>query len=120
VLAEIGASDVPEIIVINKGDLADQLALAPILHREPRSLVVSARTGDGMDELKALVEASLPRPDIAVDALVPYDRGDLVSRVHSEGSVDQLEHTADGTRLAARVHAALAGDLAPYEVSATH
>jgi GTP-binding protein HflX len=120
VLAEIGASDVPEIIVINKGDLADQLALAPILHREPRSLVVSARTGEGMDKLKALVEASLPRPDVAVDALVPYDRGDLVSRVHSEGSVDQLEHTADGTRLAARVHAALAGDLAPYEVSASH
>jgi GTPase len=119
VLTEIGASDVPEIIVINKGDLADSLALAPILHREPRSIVVSARTGAGIEELKALVESSLPRPDFSIDALVPYDRGDLVSRVHSEGSVDQLEHTADGTRLAARVHADLAGELAPYEVSTT-
>src|SRR4051812_7368141 len=87
VLAEINAIDVPEIIVINKGDLADPLALAPILHREPRSIVVSARTGAGIAELTALVEASLPRPDFSVDALVPYDRGDLVSRVHSEGSV---------------------------------
>jgi GTP-binding protein HflX len=117
VLTEIGASDVPELIVINKGDVADPMALAPVLHRETRSIVVSARTGAGIDELKKLVEASLPRPDVPVDALVPYERGDLVSRVHSEGSVDQLEHTANGTRLAARVHAGLAGELAPYEVS---
>ena len=120
VLTEIGASDVPELIVINKGDVADPMALAPVLHREPRSIVVSARTGAGIDELRKLVEASLPRPDVPVDALVPYERGDLVSRVHSEGSVDQLEHTANGTRLAARVHADLAGELAPYEVSTAH
>ncbi|GAB2612023.1 GTPase HflX [Kribbella endophytica] len=118
VLTEIGAVDVPEIIVINKGDLADQLALAPILHRETGAIVVSARTGEGIDKLKALVEASLPQPHIAVDALLPYDRGDLVSRVHSEGAVDTLEHTGDGTRLTARVHPQLAGELAPYQVAA--
>ncbi len=104
--------------MINKGDLADPIALAPILHREPRAIVVSARTGEGIDKLKSLVEASLPQPDVAVDLLLPYDRGDLVSRIHSEGSVDQLEHTADGTRLTARVHADLAGDLTPYQVAA--
>ncbi|GAA1576027.1 GTPase HflX [Kribbella sancticallisti] len=114
VLSEIGASDVPEIIVINKGDLADPMALAPILHRETGALVVSARTGEGIDKLRALVEASLPIPDVAVDLLLPYDRGDLVSRIHSEGAVDQLEHTADGTRLTGRVHANLAGDLTQY------
>jgi GTP-binding protein HflX len=118
VLGEIGATDVPEIIVINKGDLADPIALAPILHREPGAIIVSARTGDGIDKLKALVEASLPQPDVAVDLLLPYDRGDLVSRIHSEGSVGQLEHTADGTRLTAKVHPDLAGDLTPYQVAA--
>ncbi|MEV8378343.1 GTPase HflX [Kribbella sp. NPDC056861] len=118
VLGEIGASDVPEIIVINKGDLADPLALAPILHRETGSIVVSAHTGDGIDKLRALVEAALPRPDVAVELLLPYERGDLVSRIHSEGAVDQLEHTADGTRLTARVHADLAGDLTAYAVTA--
>src|SRR3954469_19301241 len=66
VLAEIGAGDVPEIIVINKADVADPLTLAPILHREPRALVVSAHTGEGVDKLRALVEASLPQPDVAV------------------------------------------------------
>jgi GTP-binding protein HflX len=119
VLAEIGASDVPEIMVINKADLADPIALAPILHREPRAIVVSARTGDGIDKLRHLVESSLPQPDIAIDALLPYDRGDLVSRVHSDGTVDQLEHTAEGTRLVARVHPDLAHDLAPYVVTPT-
>ncbi|TWD72522.1 GTP-binding protein HflX [Kribbella amoyensis] len=119
VLGEINATDVPEIIVINKGDLADPIALAPVLHREPRALVVSARTGEGIDKLKELVEASLPQPDIAVEALLPYDRGDLVSRIHSEGAVDQLEHTAEGTRLTARVHPALAGELTPYQVATT-
>jgi GTPase len=118
VLHEIGASDVPEIIVINKGDIADPIALAPILHRESRALVVSAHTGEGIDKLRALVEASLPQPDVALDLLVPYTRGDLVSRIHSEGSVDQLEHTAEGTRVTARVHGDLAGDLTPYQVAA--
>ncbi|GAA0963120.1 GTPase HflX [Kribbella koreensis] len=114
VLAEIGAGDVQEIIVINKGDVADPMALAPILHRETGAIVVSAHTGEGIDKLRTLVEAALPSPDVAVDLLLPYDRGDLVSRIHSEGAVDQLEHTGDGTRVTARVHADLAGDLAKY------
>jgi GTP-binding protein HflX len=119
VLHEIGADGVPEIIVINKGDIADPIALAPILHREPRSLVVSAHTGEGIDKLRSLVEAALPQPDVALDLLLPYERGDLVSRIHSEGSVDQLEHTPEGTRVTARVHGDLAGDLTPYEVTKT-
>ncbi|MEV6270956.1 GTPase HflX [Kribbella sp. NPDC051936] len=114
VLAEIDATDVPEIVVINKADAADPLALAPILHREPNAIVVSARTGEGIDKLRELIEGALPQPHISLDVLLPYDRGDLVSRIHSEGSVEHLEHTADGTRITARVHPALAGDLTPY------
>jgi GTP-binding protein HflX len=114
VLTEIGAADVPEIIVVNKADVADPLTIKTLLSREPRAVVVSARTGAGIDELRATMEASLPQPDIAVEVLVPYERGDLVSRVHSEGSVDSLEHTGEGTLLAARVHGDLAGELAPF------
>ncbi|GAA1695676.1 GTPase HflX [Kribbella sp. NPDC056951] len=117
VLGEINALDVPEIIVINKADAADPLALAPILAREPRAIVVSAKTGEGIDKLREFLEGALPQPHISLDLLLPYDRGDLVSRIHSEGSVEQLEHTADGTRVTARVHPALAGDLTPYEVA---
>ena len=117
VLAEIGAGDVPEIIVVNKADVADPITVTAVQRREPHSIVVSARSGAGLAELRALIECELPRPDMPVEALVPYERGDLVSRVHSDGTVDQLEHTAEGTRLVARVHPDLAHDLAPYVVT---
>ena len=87
VLAEIGADQVPELIVINKADVADPLVLARLRQREPHSVVVSARTGEGIDEALAAVEADLPRPAVEVAALLPYDRGDLLSRVHDNGEV---------------------------------
>ena len=114
VLAEIGADKVPELIVINKADVADPLVLARLRQREPHSVVVSARTGEGVAEALGAVEADLPRPSIEVAALLPYDRGDLLSRVHDNGEVISVEHTGDGTLLKARVGAALAGELAAY------
>jgi GTP-binding protein HflX len=79
---------------------------------------VSARTGRGLEQLATAVEARLPRPSIEVHVLVPYDRGDLVSRVHSTGEVLAEEHTGDGTLLAARVSGDLAGALSAYAVAA--
>ncbi|MDP9417211.1 MAG: GTPase HflX [Actinomycetota bacterium] len=114
VFAEIGAGDLPELVVINKADLADPLVIERIQRREQRSAVVSARTGAGIDELRAAIEQALPRPDVRVEVLLPYDRGDLVSRVHSHGEVLEEEHTPEGTRLVAFVKDALAGELAPY------
>ena len=60
---------------------------------------VSAHTGEGIDELRALVERDLPRPAHEVHALVPYERGELVARVHERGEVLSLEHTETGTLL---------------------
>ncbi len=114
VLAEIGADKVPELIVINKADIADPLVVARLRQREPHSVVVSAQTGEGIDEALAAIEADLPRPAVEVAALLPYDRGDLLSRVHDNGEVISIEHTADGTLLKARVNEALAGELAAY------
>jgi GTP-binding protein HflX len=114
VLAEIGATDVPEQVVINKVDAADERMLARLGRLEPGAIFVSARTGAGLEELRAVVADRLPRPDIAVDVLVPYDRGDLIARVHNEGEVLATEHTGTGTRLHARVPGALAGALSDY------
>jgi GTP-binding protein HflX len=114
VLAEIGADTVPELIVINKADVADPLVLARLRQREPHSVVVSAKTGEGIEEALAALEADLPRPAVEVVALLPYDRGDLLSRVHDNGEVISLEHTGEGTLLKARVNEALAGELAAY------
>jgi len=118
VFSEVGAGDVPEIVVVNKADAADPLVLQRLLRREPHVVVVSARTGQGMDELLKLVEDELPRPDVEVQALLPYTRGDLVSRVHAEGEILAEDHTAEGTLLRARVRAELAGELGAFAVAA--
>jgi GTP-binding protein HflX len=114
VLAEIGADKVPELVVINKADVADPLVIARLRQREPHSVVVSAKSGEGIPEALAALEADLPRPAVEVVALVPYERGDLLSRVHDQGEVISIEHTGDGTVLKARVGEALAGELAAY------
>ncbi|MGW0227747.1 GTPase HflX [Actinopolymorpha singaporensis] len=111
VLAEAGAGDLPEIVAINKADLADPIELARLQTLVPRSVVVSARTGAGIPELLEMIGAELPHPEVEVSALVPYARGDLVAKVHEHGEVIEVEHTADGTRLRARVDPGLAATL---------
>ncbi len=117
VLADVDAQDVPELVVINKADVADPLVIDRLRRREKHCVVVSARTGAGMDQLALLLARELPRPSVPVDVLLPYDRGDLVSRVHDEGELLEQDHGADGTRVRALVPAALAGELAAYDRS---
>jgi len=112
VFADIGASQVPEIIVINKADLAAPEVIAEIRRREPHSIVVSARTGAGIEELEELVARELPRPKILVEATIPYSRGDLVSRVHQSGELLVEEHHENGTYIRARLDGALASEIA--------
>jgi len=119
VLAEIDAAGVPEIVVVNKSDLVDPVLLARLAAAEPDAIAVSARTGDGLDELRERIAARLPRPEIDVALLVPYDRGDLVARVHAHGEGLSVEHTLDGTRIHARVPGWLTGELAAYEAAAS-
>src|SRR6202043_994851 len=102
VLAEIGAQDVPELVVINKVDQADPVTVKALQLRERDTVVVSARTGEGLDGLRAAIEDGLPERDRVVRVSVPYSRGDLVSRAHSAGEVTRTEHGPDGTFIEAR------------------
>ncbi|HEV8276076.1 MAG TPA: GTPase HflX [Streptosporangiaceae bacterium] len=111
VLAEIGAADVPEIVVINKADTADPVEVKGLQAKERECVVVSALTGSGIDDLLAAVDARLPRRDREVRVVVPYGRGDLVARAHQEGEVLAVRHAAEGTELTARVPAGLAAEL---------
>ncbi|WP_067791944.1 GTPase HflX [Actinomadura formosensis] len=115
VLREIGADEIPEIIVINKADAADELAIARLQRREPHNVVVSARTGFGIEELRAAIEADLPGLENELHVLVPYERGDLVAQAYERGEVIKQEHVAEGTVLHVRVPADLAGELSRYE-----
>ena len=119
VLADVGADGIPELVVLNKADVADPEVLQRLRLREPRSVAVSARTGAGIEELQELVAVGLPRPQVEVEVLVPYDRGDLVSRVHVSGEVLREEHLVGGTRLRARVMRPLAAELAPFATART-
>jgi len=114
VLGEIGAADVAEQLVINKVDRAEAATLAALRTQYSDAVFVSARTGEGLAELKVRLEERLPRPAVEVHALVPYDRGDLVNKIHNSGEIITLEHTGDGTVVVARVNRGLAGELAPF------
>jgi GTP-binding protein HflX len=114
VLADIDASSVHELIVVNKVDAAEEEMLLQLRRALPGALFVSARTGEGIAELTAELERLVPRPDIELRACVPYDKGALVSRIHEHGEVLGEEHTPDGTALHVRVGPGLAADLRPY------
>lgn len=116
VLNEIGAGNVPEQLVINKVDAADDDSLQVLRTQYPDAVFVSARTGEGVEELRAVAESRLPSPEVSVDALIPYGRGDLVDRIHKHGQLVTVEHTGEGTRVVARVHPDLAGELKAFEV----
>jgi GTP-binding protein HflX len=105
---------VPELVVINKSDSADPVAIKALELREHGAVSVSARTGAGIDRLRAVVDEALPVLDREVRAVVPYDRGDLVARVHAAGAVQRVEHGPAGTLVEARVPAELATELAPF------
>lgn len=114
VLAEVGAANVAEQLVINKTDAAQADVLLALRGAYPDAVLVSARSGDGIDGLLARVEERLPRPEVEIRALVPYARGDLIDRIHTSGEFVSADHTAAGTLVVARVNADLAGELAAF------
>ena len=86
----------PELLVVNKIDAAGDLALAQLRRALPDAVFVSAHTGDGLDKLRQRMGELVAPTDTMVDVTIPYDRGDLVARVHADGRVDATEHTARG------------------------
>jgi GTP-binding protein HflX len=116
VIAEHDGRPAPELLVVNKIDAASDLMLAKLRRALPGAVFVSARTGDGVEQLRARMEQLAASADTAVDVVIPYDRGDLVSRVHTDGRVDESEHGAEGTRIRARVPVALAATLREFAI----
>jgi len=108
VITEIGGGDIPEIIAINKVDAADPEVVMEILRREKNSFAFSARTGFGIEGLVRAIEKSLPHPNVEINAIIPYDRGDLVSAVHERGEIISEEYLETGTQLRALVDGGLA------------
>ena len=119
VFAEVDAHRIPEIIVLNKADAADPAVIARIRAKEPHAVVVSARTGEGIDELERAIAATIPRPDVRLELLIPFTRGELVSRLHSADAEILAEgYEEGGTRLSVLVREDIAPDFAEFVVEA--
>ncbi|MCU1574464.1 MAG: hypothetical protein JWO93_2546 [Micrococcaceae bacterium] len=115
VFSEVDARKVPEIIVLNKADAADPFVVERLRQREPRHVVVSARTGQGIPELLEVISAAIPKPNVKMELLLPYDRGDLVSKLHqSDAEILSLEHEEQGTHATVMVREGLAAELEPF------
>ncbi|MBU6144729.1 MAG: GTPase HflX [Acidobacteria bacterium] len=116
VMSEVGATNLPELIVFNKVDLVDQATLVALRGLQPSAVFVSSRTGEGLDQLNQAIADKLPRPNVFVRVLIPYNRGELVSRMHLNSEIQKLEYREDGTYLEAQVREDLAAELKPYLV----
>ncbi|GAA3622418.1 GTPase HflX [Microbacterium awajiense] len=114
VIGEVGARDTRELVVFNKADLVDDDTRMLLRGLEPSAHFVSSRTGEGIAGLRAAVEDALPVPAVELHALVPYDRGELISAIHEQGMLLSQAHEADGTAVHARVNEHLAARLAPF------
>jgi GTP-binding protein HflX len=114
VLAEVGAEGLPELLAINKVDAADEETLLRLKRTWPDAVFVSAKTGRGIDELRKAIETHLPRPAVELRVVLPYDRGDLVARIHRTGQVIATRHTDHGSELDVRVDPQLAAELARF------
>ena len=114
VLADIDAHNIPELVVINKADAADPFVIDRIKLHEKNAIAVSALTGQGIDELVAMIEAQLPHPQLDIKATIPYDRGDLLARAYREGNVLSRTDTEVGTVIVAKVPEPLANVLEEF------
>ncbi|AMM20561.1 GTP-binding protein [Frondihabitans sp. PAMC 28766] len=104
VITEVDGRDIPEVVVFNKSDLVDDSQRLVLQGMVPDAIFVSARTGEGIDELRARIAELLPRPEVELDLLVPYDRGEVIARIHEIGRVVDVEYLPEGTRVTARVY----------------
>ena len=103
VLGEIGAGEIPEILVLNKIDMVRGSMRARLAGRFPGSVAVSALTGEGAQELLEEIGARIPRPPVEVTLLVPFGREDVTARLYREAEVLSTGPDTDGTIVHARV-----------------
>ncbi len=114
-----GAPMPRELLVVNKIDAVGDLGMARLRHLFPDASFVSAHSGLGIEELRVRIAELMPRPEVVVEALVPYARGEVVARVHRDGEVLSEKHTESGTLLSARVRPDLAGLLEEFATNGT-
>ena len=108
VLEEIGVGDTPRLLVLNKADLVDDERRRELSFRHPEGSLVSAVTGEGLEELGEAVADAFERSLQNVELLVPFSEGQTLSELHDVAGDLEREDTADGVRVTARLSAVMA------------
>jgi GTPase len=104
VLDEIGASELPVELVLNKIDAVDSLHRRRLANRFPEALQVSARTGEGLDALRARIAERFAHRFELVELLVPYDQGAKLAELYALGPpIESRSDRADGVLIRARL-----------------
>ena len=114
VIADFDASSIAELVVFNKADLVSDEVQVRLRGMVQGALLVSARTGQGIDALLEAIAGMLPKPDVEFVGVIPYSRGDLVSSIHLAGKVLDTEYVEEGTSLRALVREDLAHELKEF------
>jgi len=111
VIADAGAGAIAELLVFNKVDLIDSQREVELRGLAPGALMISSRSGQGIADLESRIAELLPKPEVEFYGIIPYSRGDLVSRAHLSGKVLETEYVEHGTKLHAMVSQELAAEL---------
>jgi GTPase len=117
VLDEIGAGASPRLLVMNKADLLDAEDRRELRLRHPEAVLVSAETGEGLEELRSRIAASISQKLTEVELLVPFDAGERLSELHEIAGDLVREDREDGVHVRARLPAALADRFADLSVN---
>ncbi|MDQ6837924.1 MAG: GTPase HflX [Actinomycetota bacterium] len=115
VMAEIGAEGVPELLAFNKADVGGEAKR--LAARHPGSVMISATTGEGLDELRRAIGDRLRALADIVELAIPYERGDVLAAVHREGEVLVETHGSEGSTIRVRVDEAGAARFREFMVA---
>ncbi|HWH94665.1 MAG TPA: GTPase HflX [Baekduia sp.] len=115
-LEEIGAGDRPRVLVLNKVDQLDEQQRDELRHRHPDGVLVSALTGQGLEELSIAVEQAFARTLQSVELLLPYSEGGRLAELHGVAGDLHREDTAEGVHVVARLPLAIAERYARFSV----
>ncbi|WP_345069130.1 GTPase HflX [Leifsonia kafniensis] len=116
VIGEVGAREIPEIVVFNKSDLIGDDERLLLRGLEPSAIFVSARSGEGIDEVLTRIAELIPSPQVELDLLIPYERGDLISALHQHGRILSTSYAETGTEVTAMVNPDIEPQFAEFRV----
>jgi GTP-binding protein HflX len=118
VIGEVGARDLPELVVFNKSDLIDDDTRLVLRGLAPGAVFASARTGEGIDEVLSRIAHLIPDRSVSIELLVPYDHGEVIAALHERGRVTSQEYTEEGTRIVALIDPSRLAQFEPYRLEA--